>query len=296
MDHFQSVGWDLPHGNSLQARCIDLGMYKLLGESRVLCSNGLWAPRMPSCVSTTLLTNYSGVCSVKLLPSISTVSDCSIFKPINNADDSPPSIRIKVGVGSGSFEPSGVLAVLPSSNLHLDCMYPRRKGTPEWTWTGWFRQYITGWSAVPEEKATRYRLTIKDIQIGDSGTYTCATPRGLTNSISIVVAVSVCPIVANPPAPLQLRLEGNKLGQRALYSCPVGYTLEGTANSTCLASGACWAKYQFTETFIFPYFQFRQLVLNASELSPSTMSSIVSRRATPKPSWTQQFCVGSSSL
>lgn len=73
--------WDLPHGHTLQARCYDLGLYKLIGEAKVLCSNGLWAPKMPSCVPTTLLTNYS--------------------------DDSPPSIRIKVGIGSSSFEPSG---------------------------------------------------------------------------------------------------------------------------------------------------------------------------------------------
>jgi hypothetical protein len=45
-----------------------------------------------------------------------------------------------------------------------------------------------GWSAVPEEKASRYRLSIKDVQPQDSGTYTCASPRGLTNSIIIVVA------------------------------------------------------------------------------------------------------------
>ncbi|KAJ6640580.1 Locomotion-related protein Hikaru genki [Pseudolycoriella hygida] len=206
-----NVGWDLPHGHSLQARCKDLGLYKLLGETRVLCSNGLWAPRMPSCVPTTLLTNYS--------------------------DDSPPSIRIKIGIGSGAFEPSGVLAVLPSSTIHLDCMYPRRRGTPEWTWTGWFRQYYTGWSTVPEEKATKYRLTIKDIQIQDSGTYTCASPRGLTNSINIVVATSTCPQHPDPLPPLTLRLEGLKLGHRALYNCPLGYTIEGTSNSTCLASG-----------------------------------------------------------
>lgn len=56
----QTLGWDLPHGHTLQARCRDLGLYKLLGESKVLCSNGLWAPKMPSCVPTTLLTNYSG--------------------------------------------------------------------------------------------------------------------------------------------------------------------------------------------------------------------------------------------
>ncbi|XP_037044885.1 locomotion-related protein Hikaru genki isoform X2 [Bradysia coprophila] len=206
-----NVGWDLPHGHSLQARCKDLGLYKLLGETRVLCSNGLWAPRMPSCVPTTLLTNYS--------------------------DDSPPSIRIKIGIGSGAFEPSGVLAVLPSSTIHLDCMFPRKRGTPEWTWTGWFRQYYTGWSTVPDEKATKYRLTIKDIQTQDSGTYTCASPRGLTNSINIVVAISNCPQHPEPLPPLTLRLEGLKLGHRALYSCPLGYTIEGTSNSTCLASG-----------------------------------------------------------
>ena len=45
-----------------------------------------------------------------------------------------------------------------------------------------------GWSAVPEEKASRYRLSIKDVQPQDSGTYTCASPRSLTNSIIIVVA------------------------------------------------------------------------------------------------------------
>lgn len=114
---------------------------------------------------------------------------------------------------------------------------------------------VIGWSTVPEEKATKYRLTIKDIQIQDSGTYTCASPRGLTNSINIVVAsklayypalfpkckysfaASNCPQHPDPLPPLTLRLEGLKLGHRALYNCPLGYTIEGTSNSTCLASG-----------------------------------------------------------
>lgn len=114
----QNVGWDLPHGHSLQARCQELGIYKLLGESRVLCSNGLWAPRMPSCVPTTVLTNYS--------------------------EDSAPSIRIKIFNGSHSFEPSGVMAVPPHSTVLMDCMYPRVRGTPEWSWTSWYMQYSTG--------------------------------------------------------------------------------------------------------------------------------------------------------
>lgn len=96
---------------------------------------------------------------------------------------------------------------------------------------------ILGWSNVPEEKATKYRLTIKDIQLQDSGTYTCASPRGLTNSIVIIVAISNCPQHPEPVPPLTLRLEGLKLGNRALYTCPLGYTIEGTSNSTCLASG-----------------------------------------------------------
>ncbi|BFG06298.1 locomotion-related protein Hikaru genki [Drosophila madeirensis] len=206
-----NVGWDLPHGHSLQARCQELGIYKLLGESRVLCSNGLWAPRMPSCVPTTVLTNYS--------------------------EDSAPSIRIKIFNGSHSFEPSGVMAVPPHSTVLMDCMYPRVRGTPEWSWTSWYMQYATGWSPAQEEKAVRYRLSIKNIENNDSGTFTCTSPRGLTNSIAVVVATSTCPQLTEPLAPLRLRLEGNKLGQRALYECPEGFRLDGAWNATCLASG-----------------------------------------------------------
>lgn len=53
---------------------------------------------------------------------------------------------------------------------------------------------MTGWSSAPDEKATKYRLTIKDIQQQESGTYTCASPRGLTNSIVIIVASNLSPI------------------------------------------------------------------------------------------------------
>jgi hypothetical protein len=51
--------------------------------------------------------------------------------------------------------------------------------------------FYAGWSAIPDEKASRYRLSIKDIQNQDSGTYTCASPRGLTNSVSIIVAGNI---------------------------------------------------------------------------------------------------------
>lgn len=184
---------------------------------------------MPSCVPTTLLTNFS--------------------------DDSAPSIKYRILNGSGSFEPSGVLAVLPHSTILLDCMYPRVRGIPEWTWTSWYMQYQTGKCYVArlktlflnndrfiagwthDDKNLRYRLTIKDIQNNDSGTFTCTSPRGLTNSVAIAVATSTCPQLPEPASPLFLRLEGNKLGQRAMYRCPPGFRVDGIANATCLASG-----------------------------------------------------------
>lgn len=49
--------------------------------------------------------------------------------------------------------------------------------------------------------------------------------------------MSTCPELTTPSPPLTLRLEGLKLGQRALFTCPVGYTIEGVSNATCLASG-----------------------------------------------------------
>lgn len=49
--------------------------------------------------------------------------------------------------------------------------------------------------------------------------------------------VSTCQEQPTPIPPLTLQLEGLKLGQRALYSCPVGYSIQGISNATCLASG-----------------------------------------------------------
>ena len=95
----------------------------------------------------------------------------------------------------------------------------------------------SGWSLSHEEKNLRYRLTIKDIENSDSGTFTCTSPRGLTNSVAIVVATSTCPQLPEPVLPLTLRLEGNKLGQRAMYRCPPGFRIDGVMNATCLASG-----------------------------------------------------------
>jgi hypothetical protein len=56
-------------------------------------------------------------------------------------------------------------------------------------------------------------------------------------SLSYDSAAAFCNNIFEPNAPLQLRLEGNKLGQRAIYRCPLGFNLQGSVNATCLASG-----------------------------------------------------------
>lgn len=60
---FQPRNEVFPHGSVAQFRCKEpLGMYKLLGESELQCNNGAWDHRMPSCIPTTYLTNYTGEC------------------------------------------------------------------------------------------------------------------------------------------------------------------------------------------------------------------------------------------
>ncbi|XP_017770659.1 PREDICTED: locomotion-related protein Hikaru genki-like, partial [Nicrophorus vespilloides] len=113
-----SAGWVFPHGSKLHIRCREVGLYKLLGFATPQCQNGLWSAKLPSCVPTTMLTNFT--------------------------EDSPPTILIRIPSGSASVEPGGELAVFPGSTLHLECLFSRRLGSPDWTWTSPLGQYLTG--------------------------------------------------------------------------------------------------------------------------------------------------------
>ncbi|XP_045463951.1 locomotion-related protein Hikaru genki [Harmonia axyridis] len=206
-----SAGWVFPHGAKLQLRCREVGLYKLVGTASPRCENGVWSSRLPSCVPTTMLTNFT--------------------------DDSPPTILIRIPSGSASVEPAGELAVFPGSTLHLECLFARRLGSPDWTWTSPLGQYLTGWAIASEERNFKYRLSIYYAKMQDSGTFTCATPRGNTNSITLkVTAVHCDPITVKGPH-LTVRVEGTKLGHSAIFQCPIGFYVSGSSNLTCQASG-----------------------------------------------------------
>lgn len=51
--------------------------------------------------------------------------------------------------------------------------------------------FCEGWAIAPEERDWKYRLSIYYAKPQDSGTFTCATPRGITNSITLHVAGKV---------------------------------------------------------------------------------------------------------
>ncbi|KAJ8664696.1 hypothetical protein QAD02_006358 [Eretmocerus hayati] len=198
------------HNERLMIRCREQGKYKLVGDPILRCKNGEWNAQLPTCVRTTALANYT--------------------------EDVPPTILFGLPAGSATFEPSGNLAIFPGSILHLECLFARRLGNPEWTWTSSFRQYLTGWAIAASERDWKYRLSIYYAKTQDSGVYTCTTPRGLTNSIRIHVVDVHCSTLSIEP-PLIARIEGPRLGETATFECPSGYRIEGPSSIKCQYNG-----------------------------------------------------------
>ncbi|KAF7988566.1 hypothetical protein HCN44_001139 [Aphidius gifuensis] len=201
----------IQHGERVTMRCRELGRYKLVGDNILQCQNGLWKGTTPSCTPTTSISNYT--------------------------ENVPPTILFGLPRGSAAIAPSGALAIFPGSILHLECLFSRHLGNPEWTWTSTFRQHLTGWAISPSEKDWKYRLSIYYIKNQDSGVYTCSTPKGFTNSIRIHVADIHCPSLSRLPQPMTSKIQGTRLGQKAEFKCPDNYRLNGSNVLTCQYNG-----------------------------------------------------------
>ncbi|KAL6256383.1 hypothetical protein P5V15_012497 [Pogonomyrmex californicus] len=201
----------VPHNERVTVRCRELGKYKFIGDSLLHCHNGTWNGKIPYCVPTTSLSNYT--------------------------EDVPPTILFGLPAGSAAVEPTGSLAVFPGSILHLECLFSRKLGNPEWTWTSTFRRYLTGWAIAARERDWKYRLSIYYAKPHDSGIYTCSTPKGLNNSIGVRVIDVQCSVLEIPDPPLISRIEGSRMGHNAVFECPAGYRLEGASAITCQYNG-----------------------------------------------------------
>ncbi|XP_029055571.2 locomotion-related protein Hikaru genki isoform X4 [Osmia bicornis bicornis] len=219
----------VPHGERVTIRCRELGKYKLIGDSLLHCRNTSWTGKLPYCSPTTAISNYTG-----------------------DTEDVPPTIVFGLPTGSAAVEPSGALAVFPGSILHLECLFARKLGNPEWTWTSTFRQYLTGWAISARERDWKYRLSIYYAKTQDSGVYTCSTPRGLSNSIRVRIVDVQCPVLSLPEPPLIGKIEGAHMGHGAVFECPVGFRLEGAAGITCQYNGKWSADVPRCETIECP--------------------------------------------
>lgn len=55
--------------------------------------------------------------------------------------------------------------------------------------------------------------------------------------MSLIFAAVHCDPISTSSPLLTMRVDGTRLGQTAVFQCPVGYRVNGTSNLTCQASG-----------------------------------------------------------
>lgn len=205
-----------PDGSSVEFRCQEDSDFPghdfaLEGNSTLTCHDGRWDSRIPFCRPTTSRTNYS--------------------------EDAPPRLGVHVPSGHSSVGPAGELLVYPGSIVHLDCLFNRKHGNPEWKIDKEDKDYATGWVIDENDRDWQYRLSLFYVKDEDTNTFTCKTPRGKTNSIRIVVTDMQCPEFDISDVELESRLEGRKIGDKVFFSCPQGFDLVGKNSLKCLRNG-----------------------------------------------------------
>ncbi|XP_043229834.1 locomotion-related protein Hikaru genki-like, partial [Amphibalanus amphitrite] len=200
------------HGTRLTARCQEVGMFRQLGGSSLLCVDGRWnPPQPPVCQPTTVLTNFSQA--------------------------SAPTIVHHVPTGSVQPSADGRLVAYPGSIVHLDCLLLRTRGNPTWLWSASGRAYPTGWAIAADERDWKYRLSVYYASAADTGNLTCRSPDGAYNTVRLEVRAVECPPVTETGSLRLASTSSARLGQTVTFTCPAGHQLSGAASVTCLANG-----------------------------------------------------------
>ncbi|XP_041986294.1 locomotion-related protein Hikaru genki-like [Aricia agestis] len=212
-----------PHGSIITARCKHFGLYKIKGDNVVRCENGIWSTKMPTCVPTSILTNFTA--------------------------GAPPTIQYIAVTGSAIVESTGELYVYPGSTVWLDCLWPRALGEPDWSWTQ-SSNHISDWATDAGEVDLHYRLTLTKVSARHNDNFTCTSPTGHTNTITIKVVNIVCPVLNVSSSHVHQFAQGTRLGNAVHFSCQPGYHLNGSSVVYCMGDGR-WSSYPPTcvETF-----------------------------------------------
>uniref|UniRef100_T1K0V1 Uncharacterized protein n=1 Tax=Tetranychus urticae TaxID=32264 RepID=T1K0V1_TETUR len=221
----------------IKVRCNDVGLYKFNGFSELQCIKGIWDHPLPKCEETTMHTNFSL--------------------------DSPPSIVYSVTSGDIGITDSGELLVTPGTVLHLDCLFSRTNGDPEWTWTMAQRQYPTGWAVSEDSRNWKYHIECPPIDSSDpnrimivdgrkmhsQARFSCVEGYFLVGFDDIVCTPNgywshplpncqgnytiECPPLSTEDPYLKMSTYNRTFGSRVYFSCPNGYRLNGLSSISC---------------------------------------------------------------
>ncbi|XP_068617920.1 locomotion-related protein Hikaru genki isoform X3 [Battus philenor] len=93
------------------------------------------------------------------------------------------------------------------------------------------------WANNDGEQETNYRLTLTKMSARHSDQYTCTSPAGHTNTVTIKVVSVVCPPINVSSPRIRQFAQGWKLGHSIHFSCQPGFHLNGSAVINCMGSG-----------------------------------------------------------
>ncbi|XP_068617912.1 locomotion-related protein Hikaru genki isoform X2 [Battus philenor] len=96
---------------------------------------------------------------------------------------------------------------------------------------------FTAWANNDGEQETNYRLTLTKMSARHSDQYTCTSPAGHTNTVTIKVVSVVCPPINVSSPRIRQFAQGWKLGHSIHFSCQPGFHLNGSAVINCMGSG-----------------------------------------------------------
>ncbi|XP_073955742.1 locomotion-related protein hikaru genki isoform X2 [Choristoneura fumiferana] len=214
------------HGATIVARCRNFGLYKMKGDGVLRCENGEWVPKLPECVPTTVITNFTG--------------------------DAPPTILYTVVSGSAVVSPSGELFVYPESTLRLDCVSRRALGDPEWSWTQALGQHNAGVNCPPLKiTSSKVRQFAQGTRLGHSVHFSCQPGYHLNGSAVLTCCAdgnwsslpptcveTFCPMLTTLGPHLSVVEYNSSYGGRAVFQCAWGYRLVGAPGLECEQDGA----------------------------------------------------------
>ena len=93
------------------------------------------------------------------LISISTSEEFK-FSNKHDLESLPPQLSVSVSGGPWLVGRRGEVIAVPGSRVGVDCVYSKKRGTPEWSWSNTSKEYHTGWATAEEDN---YRLVLDNV-------------------------------------------------------------------------------------------------------------------------------------